>query len=141
MNELLVPPNVEPAIVTILEEPEPFEQGGPWVATEYPTEEWQEVNGVIRVSATGGARPISRVVVAPTVLVECWHDDEDDAWRIAATAYAKLGAAAGRVVNGVSVNFVSSTLPNNNPDVNRKRMVRYQFMAEVWTRLVSLEEV
>ena len=106
-----------------------------WVGTEYE----DHADGTIRVSATGGARPVDRVVVEQTVLLECWHDDEDDAWKIAQTAWARLHAAAGSTVNGVDIKHVSSTMPNNNPDVNRQRMVRYQFLASIHTRLVPLE--
>ena len=129
MSELLAPPDVEPAVVAVLSV-DPW-----WVGTEYE----DDPNGSIRISATGGARPVTRVVVAPTVLVECWHDDEAEAWRIAQTAYARLAAAVGSTVAGVDFKHVASTLPNNNPDVNRPRMVRYQFLTEIHTRLVPLE--
>lgn len=133
MREALAPPDVEPAVVAIL-----TVEDGPWVGTEYPVREPEEVNGVIRVSATGGVRAVDRVVVAPTVLIECWHDDEDVSFRIAQWAWARLQVSAGTIVNGVDIKFVDSTLPNNNPDVNRKRLVRYQFIAEIWTRLEPL---
>lgn len=128
--EQLTPPDIEAAVVEILSVPD-----GPWVSTKYPPDERHEVNGVIRISSTGGGRPIDLVVIAPTVLIECWHSDDDTAHRTAQWAWSRLMTSAGTVVNGVSINRVNSTLLNNNPDVNRRRMVRYQFVAEVWTRL------
>ena len=129
MSELLAPPDVEPAVVELLSL-DPW-----WVGTEYE----DDAAGSVRVSATGGSRPVNRVVVEQTVLVECWHDDEHEAWRIAQTAWARLHAAAGSTVAGVDIKHVSSTMPNNNPDVNRPRMVRYQFLTEVHSRLTPLE--
>lgn len=128
--EALAPPDIEPAVVEVLTVP-----GGPWVATRYV----DDPNGSIRVSATGGGRPVDRLVVAPTVLVECWHDDADVAQTIAREAYARLVAATGTVVAGVAFNHVASTLPNNNPDVNRPALVRFQFLTEIHSRLVALE--
>ena len=129
MSELYAPPDIEPAVVAVLSVDDW------WVGTEYE----DNPAGSIRVSATGGARPVDRVVTAQTVLVECWHDDEAQAWRIAQTAWARLAAAAGSTVAGVDIKHISSTMPNNHPDVNRIRLVRYQFLAEVWSRLVPLE--
>lgn len=129
MDELLAPPDVEPAVVAVLSV-DPW-----WVGTEY--EDYPA--GSIRVSATGGAQPVDRVVTESTVLVECWHDDEHEAWRIAQVAWARLNAAAGKTVAGVDFKWVSSTMPNNHPDVNRMRMVRYQFLTSIHSRLVPIE--
>lgn len=130
MDELLAPPDIEPAVVAIL-----TSEGGPWVGTEYE----DHATGSIRISATGGPRPVDRVVTESTVLVECWHDDEHQAWAIAARAWAQLNAAAGSTVEGVDIKWVSSTLPNNHTDVNRIRMCRYQFLASIHSRLTTLE--
>lgn len=135
MSELLAPPDIEPAVVAVLS----AVAGAPWVGTQYPGRPEQEAAGVIQVSATGGPRPVDRVVVEQTVLVECWHDDAAVAWRIASEAYARLGAAAGSVVAGVDFKHVSCTGLNNNPDVNRKELVRFQFIASIHSRLVPLE--
>lgn len=129
MSELLAPPDIEPAAVAVLGVD--LDQ----VGTEYE----DSTEGSIRVSATGGSRPVSRVVVEQTVLVECWHDDEAVAWLIASRAWARLNAAAGSIVAGVDFKHVSSTMPNNNPDANRLRMIRYQFLSTIHTRLVPLE--
>lgn len=135
MSELLAPPDVEPAVVAVLGDV----SGSPWVGTQYPGRPGQEAAGVIRVSATGGPRPVDRVVTEQTVLVECWHDDSNVAWRIAAEAYARLRAATGSTVAGVDIKHVSCTGLNNNPDVNRKELIRFQFMASIHSRLVPLE--
>ena len=129
MSELLAPPDVEPAVVELLSV-DPW-----WTGTEYE----DHAAGSVRVSATGGSRPVDRLVVEQTVLVECWHDDEAEAYRIAQTAWARLHAASGTTVAGVDIKHVSSTMPNNNPDVNRPRMVRFQFLTSIHTRLVPLE--
>ena len=130
MDELLAPPDIEPAVVAIL-----TTEGGPWVGTEYE----DHATGSIRISATGGPRPVDRVVTESTVLVECWHDDEAVAWAIAQRAWAELGRSAGSTVAGVDIKQVSSTMPNNNPDVNRQGLVRFQFLASISSRLVPLE--
>ena len=140
MSELLAPPDVEPAVVAVLA----GALSGVWVGTEYEDSDGAYAPspssaGSIRVSSTGGARPVSRVVVEQTVLVECWHDDEDKAWSLAQHAWGYLRAASGSTVAGVDIKHVSSTMPNNNPDANRLRMVRYQFMSTIHTRLVPLE--
>ena len=135
MSELLAPPDVEPAVVAVLSEV----TGSPWVGTQYPGRPEQEAAGVIQVSATGGPRPVDRVVTEQTVLVECWHDDAGQAWRIAAEAYARLVAAAGSTVAGVDIKHVACTAPNNNPDVNRKELIRFQFVASIHSRLIPLE--
>lgn len=110
-------------------------EGGPWVGTEYE----DNPAGTIRVSATGGPRPASRVVSEQTVLVECWHDDEGVAWTIAQRAWAELNRSVGSVVAGVDIKHVTSTMPNNNPDVNRNSLVRFQFLTSIHSRLVPLE--
>lgn len=130
MDELLAPPDVEPAVVAVL-----TREGGPWVGTEYE----DNPAGTIRVSATGGPRPTGRVVSEQTVLVECWHDDEGAAWTIAQRAWAELNGSVGSVVAGVDIKHVSSTMPNNNPDVNRNSLVRFQFLTSIHSRLVPLE--
>lgn len=130
--ERLRPPDIEPAVVSIL-----TEDGGPWVSTKFPADEGSA--GVIRVSAAGGASPVDLVVVHPTVLVECWHEDETVAHDIAADAWSKLQAAAGSIIEGIPFNRVGVTLPVNNPDTSRRHLTRWQFIAEVWTRLVAEE--
>ena len=129
--ELLAPPDIEPAVVEALTTP-----GGPWVGTRYGND---HPEGNIRVSATGGARPVDRVVTEQQVLIECWHDDAGEAQRIARIAWARLWAAAGTTVAGVDVKHVSSTMPNNNPDVNRPQLVRFQFLSSIHSRLIALE--
>lgn len=129
MSELLAPPDIEPAIVSLLS------SCAGWVATRYV----DHSNGSIRVSTTGGAVPVDVVVAAPTVLVECWHEDEAAAWRIAALAHATLTAAAGRTVSGVVIRKVDATLPINHSDVNRTQLVRFQFVATVHSRMTVLE--
>ena len=128
--ELLAPPDVEPAVVAVLSV-DPW-----WVGTRYGED---APAGNIRVSATGGARPVDRVVVEQNVLVECWHDDAGEALRIAQVAWARLWAAAGTTVAGVDIKHVASTMPNNNPDVNRPGMVRFQFLTTIHSRLIVLE--
>lgn len=128
------PPDVEAAVVALLSR-----EGGPLVVTRYPSEPADEVAGVVLVSATGGPRPSDRVVTAQTVLVECWHDDAAAAWAIASEAWARLADAPAAVVPGFDFKHVSSTLPNNNPDVNRPGMIRYQFLSTVHSRIVPLE--
>ena len=84
-------------------------------------------------------RPSDVVKAEPTVLVECWGTDESIAWALAARSHARLRAAAGSVVRGLPVYRVEATLPNNNPDVNRPALTRYQFVATVHTRAVPME--
>ena len=129
MSELLAPPDVEPAVVEVLT------PCAGWVGTKFV----DHAAGSIRVSATGGGSPVDVVVASPTVLVECWHEDAGDAWRIAATAHATLTAAAGQTVAGVVIRKVDATLPNNNPDLNRRALVRFQFIATVHSRMTVLE--
>lgn len=129
MAELLAPPDIEPAIV------EALSGDSWWVGTKYV----DDPAGSIRISATGGARPIDRFVTEQTVLVECWHDDAGQALRIAQVAWARLWAAAGTTVAGVDIKWVSSTMPNNNPDVNRPQMIRFQFLSSIHSRLIHLE--
>ena len=133
MSELLAPPDVERALVALLSVDDW------WVGTRYPAQPEQEAAGVIRVSATGGPRPVDRVVTEQTVLVECWHSNAVEAVRIARTAYARLWAAAGSTVGGMDIKHVASTAPVHNPDTGRPQMVRYQFFASIHSRLIPLE--
>ena len=130
MSDLYAPPDVEPAVVACLSVDEDV-----WVGTRYPSSD----GSVIRVSATGGARPEGLVAVEQTVLVECWHDDEGEAARIARRAWARLEAASGETFAGVEFKHVSSTGLNSNPDVNRPALSRFQFLTSISTRLVPLE--
>lgn len=128
MSELLSPPDIEPAVVAVLS------VDAVWVGTEYE----DDPRGTIRVSATGGPRPTDRVVTEQTVLIECWHDDEDKASMIAQRAWARLNAAVGSTVAGVDFKWFSAGMPNNNPDVNRQGMIRFQFLASIHSRLVRI---
>lgn len=127
--EILAPADIEPAVVSALS------VDSWWVGTRYV----DDPAGSIRVSATGGARPVDRVVTEQNVLIECWHDDAGEALRIAQIAWGRLWAAAGTTVEGVDIKWVSSTMPNNNPDVNRPQMVRFQFLSTIHSRLIALE--
>lgn len=133
MADLYGPPDIEPAVVALLSV-DPVHVG-----TRYPSGAGSEAAGVIRVSATGGARPTDRVVTESTVLIECWHDDANVAWEIAQRAWARLDAAPESGPHGVDFKHVSSTMPNNNPDVNRPGMVRFQFLSSIHSRTVPLE--
>lgn len=133
MADLYGPPDIEPAVVALLSV-DPVHVG-----TRYPSDSTSEAAGVIRVSATGGARPVDRVVTESTVLVECWHDDANVAWAIAQRAWARLDAAPEADTPGFDFKHVSSTMPNNNPDVNRPGMVRFQFLSSIHSRTVPLE--
>lgn len=132
MSDLYAPPDLEPAVVACLSQDDDV-----WVATRFPSD--GPGVGTIRVSATGGARPVDRVAVEMTVLVECWHDDAGEASRIARRAWARLDAAAGETWAGVEFKHVSSTGLNNNPDVNRPALARFQFLTAISTRTVLLE--
>ena len=127
--EILAPADIEPAVVSVLS------VDSWWVGTRYV----DDSAGSIRVSATGGARPVDRVVTEQNVLIECWHDDAGEALRIAQIAWGRLWAAAGTTVAGVDIKWVSSTMPNNNPDVNRPQLVRFQFLTTIHSRLTPLE--
>ena len=128
--EIFAPADIEPAVVSVLSV-DPW-----WVGTRYGED---HAAGNIRVSATGGARPVDRVVTEQNILIECWHDDAGDALRIAQIAWGRLWAAAGTTVEGVDIKWVSSTMPNNNPDVNRPGMVRFQFLSTIHSRLIPME--
>lgn len=130
MSELYAPPDLEPAVVACLSVDEDV-----WVATRFV----DNTGGTVRVSVTGGARPDGRVALEQTVLVECWHDDEGMAALIARRAWARLNEAAGQSWAGVEFKHVASTMPNNNPDVNRLALSRFQFLTSIHTRLVPLE--
>lgn len=130
MADLYGPPDIEPAVVACLSV-----DADVWVGTRYPASD----GSVIKVSATGGSRPDGRVAVEQTVLVECWHDDEGMAAFIARRAWGRLDAAAGETFAGVEFKHVSSTGLNNNPDVNRPALSRFQFLTSIHTRLVPLE--
>lgn len=132
MSDLYAPPDIEPAVVACLSV-----DADVWVGTRYPSSD--PAGGVVRVSATGGSRPKGLVAVEQTVLVECWHDDEGGAARIASRALARLDAASGETFAGVEFKHVSSTPLNNNPDVNRPALSRFQFLTSISTRLVPLE--
>lgn len=130
--DLYAPPDVEPGVVACLSQ-----DADVWVGTRFPSD--GPGAGTIRVSATGGPRPEGLVAVALTVLVECWHDDAGEASRIARRAWARLDAAAGEMWGGVEFKHVSSTGLNNNPDVNRPRLERFQFLTTIHSRLIPLE--
>lgn len=132
MSDLYAPPDVEPAVVACLSVDEDV-----WVSTRFPSD--GPGSGTIRISATGGARPSGLVAVELTVLVECWHDDAGEASRIARRAWARLDAAAGETWAGVEFKHVSSTGLNNNPDVNRPNLERFQFLTSIHTRTAPLE--
>lgn len=132
MADLYAPPDVEPAVVACLSQ-----DSDVWVATRFPAD--GPGAGTIQVSATGGSGPEGRVAVELTVLVECWHDDAGEAARIARRAWARLDAAAGETWAGVEFKHVSSTGLNNNPDVNRPLLERFQFMTTIYTRTTQLE--
>lgn len=130
MSDLYAPPDVEPAVVACL-----TTDDGLQVGTRYA----DNPAGSIRVSATGGGRPEGRVAVEMTVLVECWHDDDGEAARIARRAWGRLVAASGQEWAGVEFKDVTCTGLNNNPDVNRPALSRFQFITSIHTRLVPLE--
>ena len=132
MSDLYAPPDVEPAVVACLSVDEDV-----WVAESYPDHD--PAGGVIRASATGGPPPVDRVVVVLTVLVECWHADLNEAWRIARRAWARLEAGAGETFAGMEFKDVSCTGLNNNPDVNRPSMRRVQFLTSIHSRTIPLE--
>ena len=127
--EILAPADIEPAVVSVLSV-DPW-----WVGTRYV----DDPAGSIRVSATGGPRPVDLVVTEQQVLIECWHDDAGEAQRIARIAWGRLWAAAGTTVAGVDIKHVKSGMPNNNPDVNRPRIVRFQFLSTIHSRLTPME--
>lgn len=130
MTTLYAPPDIEPAVVACLKV-----DADVVVATRFR----DHPGGVIRVSATGGSRPSGLVAIEQTVLIECWHDDEGDAARIARRAWGRLDAAVGGTFAGVEFKHVSSTGLNNNPDVNRPALARWQFLASISTRTVPME--
>ena len=132
MADLYAPPDVEPAVVACL-----AVDADVWVSTRYPDSD--PAGGVVRVSATGGGPPVGRVAVELTVLVECWHADVGEAWRVARRAWARLDAASGETFAGVEFKHVSCTGLNNNPDVNRPSMRRVQFLASIHSRTILLE--
>lgn len=129
MSVLLAPPDVEVAVVAILTGALP----GAHVGTRYPADDALKV---VRVSATGGDVS-GRVHATARVLVECWADDEGDAFRLAAKAHAHLSGAQGRF-GDVTVYRVEPLLPVNNPDVNRLARFRFQFLSTVYARMEAL---
>ena len=129
--DLYGPPDIEPAVVALLS------REGVWASTRYPSSPEDERGGVIRVSATGGSL-VDRVVTVQRVLVECWHDDATVAWELASWAQAVL-TDAPFMDTEFDFKHVSADMPNNNPDVNRPGMVRYQFLSSIHSRTVPLE--
>lgn len=127
--DLVAPPNVEVALVSALSE-----VLAAHVCTRYPTND--EGLPVVRVSAVGGE--VNRLVLARSrVLVECWSDDESDAWYLAARAHAYLCELAGTVA-GVTVYRVEADLPVNFPDTGRLSRFRFQFVAQIFARMETV---
>ncbi|QFQ29710.2 hypothetical protein EEW87_004250 [Janibacter melonis] len=132
MTELLAPPDVEVGVVGVLRDALPDAR----VGTRYPSSS-PEPPLVVRVSAVGGQAPRHLVLVEPRVLVECWADDEGDAFGLAGRAHAHLSETQGQL-HGMTFRKVLAQLPVNHPDVGRPGRFRFQFVATVYSRMEPL---
>lgn len=131
MMDLVAPPDVESAAYALLQAALPDAH----VGTRYPSGA-NEPAEVVRLSTTGG--DVTNLVLASArLLVECWADDEADAWRLAATAHAHLCEAGGEYA-GVTIYRATADLPVNYPDVNRANRFRFQFLATIYARMEAL---
>lgn len=127
---MLGPVDIEAAVVAVLDAGTSAE-----VATS--VENPRPAGPIIRVTRAGGSGR-NLIQSTPRVLVECWDDDETDAFNLAQLAYARLWAAQDSFMTAdVYVTQVELTEPANFPDPDTDQ-ARYQFLAALTTSLTEV---
>ncbi|ORL15408.1 hypothetical protein [Prescottella equi] len=129
MTELVIFPDLEPAIVQHVQAELDARSMTVTVASKVPTD---RPENMVRISGLGGTR---RNVLHEDagVLVECWSPQDDPASDLARLVRALLNAVDIEVQDGWITASTSST-PVNFPDPLAENTSRFQFTAEFLTQ-------